>query len=172
MRRPGSKDGRNVETPMPFLYPKSTLLLTLNLGVQEALIFFIMDRTKVSSISGFFTLFATLLLFSLSFVFLSCESDHDEEFAEGQNENTLISTLQGEWDFYSGTSTFMSMTVTMDNSTLDEMQSMLGPEFNVWDVTLKFSKNQVNGVNYTLNKSQIILEDMEMEEDVAFTINY
>lgn len=131
-----------------------------------------MDRTKVSSISGFFTLFATLLLFSLSFVFLSCESDHDEEFAEGQNENTLISTLQGEWDFYSGTSTFMSMTVTMDNSTLDEMQSMLGPEFNVWDVTLKFSKNQVNGVNYTLNKSQIILEDMEMEEDVAFTINY
>lgn len=125
-----------------------------------------MKREKI--LHGLVMLFVTMLCVC----FVSCGDDDDDEF--GGDSSELISKLQGIWEFYSGKETVMGMTITMDRSSLKEMkksmEQMMGSRVEFWDETLNFNGNKVNGVNYTLKGSELILDGIEAMDGIKLSI--
>ncbi len=118
-------------------------------------------------------LFSMLLIVLVTGVMMSCGSDDSNDDVNGK-ETELVSQLQGTWKFYSGIENIMGMTITMDRSTLDQMKAMMEQSNNmrieIWDETLRFSGNQLNGVPYKLNEDKLLLEGMELFEGISINV--
>lgn len=109
-----------------------------------------------------------VLVVFLSTGFISCGSDDEDNSVVSSEE--LVSKLQGKWEFYSGTETIMGITITMDKSSLEEMKSMIGSDFQIWDETLEFRGYKVNGVDYSLENDKLLLEGMDVFDGFTITI--
>ena len=110
----------------------------------------------------------SMMIILLSICFTSCEKDDSDNLDSQAKE--LMSDLQGEWNFFSGTETVMGMTITIDQTFLTEMKSAIGSNIKIWDETLNFNGNKLNGVKYTLKNNQLILEGMEEFKGITISI--
>ena len=117
------------------------------------------------------SLLTMIMVAMLSVGFASCSSDDDDEIIGGSE---LIDKLQGTWQFQKGTETVMGMTITMNRSSLSEMkksmEQMMGSRVEFWDETLSFSGSKVNGVNYTLKGSELILDGMDAMDGISISV--
>lgn len=115
-----------------------------------------------------FYLLAIMMVAMLGVGFTSCSSDDDEM------GDALIDQLQGTWEFSKGTEKVMGMTITMDRSSLQEMkrsmEDMMGSKVEIWDETLSFKGNKVNGVKYTLDGRNLIFDGMDAMDDISISI--
>lgn len=109
-----------------------------------------------------------VMVILFSFCLTSCDKENADDTDSQGNE--LVTKLQGEWEFFSGKETVMGMTITINQSFLEEMKSMMGPNITIWDETLEFNGNKINGIKYTLKNNQIIMEGMEEFEGFTITI--
>ena len=116
-------------------------------------------------------LLTILMVAMLSFGFVSCGSDDDDEITGGSE---LVDKLQGTWQFQKGTESVMGMTITMDHSSLSEMkrsmEQMMGTRVEFWDETLTFSGSKVNGVNYKLDGNKMILDGMDAMDGISISV--
>ena len=121
----------------------------------------------------YFWSFLTMMMTMLCVGFTSCGDDDEEDGTAGMSDTEIISKLQGTWTFNSGTETVNGYTVQMSKSDLDEIKSMMsqamGARVYFWDETLEFSGYKVNGVSYSLNGQQLIMDGMELLD--GFTIS-
>lgn len=121
---------------------------------------------------SYLQLLAIIMVAMLCFGFSSCGSDDDENGTD--NDSELIDKLQGTWQFSNGTENVMGMTITMNRSTLSEMkksmEKMFGSKVEIWDETLTFNGTKVNGVNYTLKGTELILEGMDAMDGITISI--
>lgn len=115
-----------------------------------------------------FSWLALSLFFLLSYSLTSCGNDDEENY--NLNKDEIISQLQGEWEFYSGTETIMGITIKMDKASLEEIKSMIGSDFQIWDKTLEFRGYKVNGVDYSLENDKLLLEGMDVFDGFTITI--
>jgi len=115
-----------------------------------------------------FSWLALSLFFLLSYSLTSCGNDDEENY--NLNKDEIISQLQGEWEFYSGTETIMGITIKMDKASLEEIKSMIGSDFQIWDETLEFRGYKVNGVDFSLENDKLLLEGMDVFDGFTITI--
>ena len=115
-----------------------------------------------------FSWLALSLFFLLSYSLTSCGNDDEENY--NLNKDEIISQLQGEWEFYSGTETIMGITIKMDKASLEEIKSMIGSDFQIWDKTLEFRGYKVNGVDYSLENDKLLLEGIDVFDGFTITI--
>lgn len=122
--------------------------------------------------NSYLHLLAIVMVAMLSIGFASCSSDDDDNDISGGSE--LVEKLQGTWKFQKGTETVMGMTITMDRSSLSQMkksmEQMMASKVEFWDETLSFSGNRVNGVNYTLKGSKLILDGMDAMDGISISV--
>lgn len=107
-----------------------------------------------------------LMMGVLNFSLSSCGDDGEDMGDSGE----LVQKLQGTWDFHSGKETIMGMTITMDKSSLEQIKQMMDSNVEIWDETLVFSGNKVNGETFALNGNQLVLDGMELMDDFTITI--
>ena len=119
------------------------------------------------------SLLTFVMLVMLSVGFTSCGGDDDDEIG-GASGNELVDKLQGTWQFQKGTETVMGMTITMDRSSLSQiknsMEQMMGSRVEFWDETLSFSGSKVNGVNYKLDGTKLILDGMDAMDGISISV--
>ena len=117
-------------------------------------------------------LLAIMMVALLSVGFVSCGNDDDEDDFTGGSQ--LVDKLQGVWQFQKGTEKVMGMTITMDRSSLREMkksmEQIMGSKVEFWDETLTFNGSKVNGVNYTLDGSNLILDGMDAMDGISISV--
>ena len=119
---------------------------------------------------------AIMMVTMLGFCFMSCGSDDnaDDEGGGSGNSTELVAKLQGTWKFTKGTETVMGMTINMDRAMLSQVKSSMeqatGQKIEFWDETLYFSGYQVNGVNYKLKGTQLILEGLDLMDGVTISV--
>lgn len=124
--------------------------------------------------NSYLQMLAIMMTLMACFGFVSCGSDGDSDGDEGGSESTIATRLQGTWQFERGTERVMGMTITMDSSSLSEMkrtmESMMGEKVEFWDETLTFKGSKVNGVDYTLNGDELILDGIDAMDGITITI--
>lgn len=97
--------------------------------------------------------------------FTSCGGDDDDD-EWGGDSTELQSKLQGTWEIYQGIVNVMGQSVTIDRATFYQYKPD-NAEF--WDDVLRFNGSTVNGVRYSLNGTQLLIEGMSLYDD--FTIH-
>lgn len=112
-----------------------------------------------------------LLMICLSFTLTltSCGSDDDDDNGGvNPNNNTEVTgKLEGVWEIYNGSMNFMGQKIVIDKNT---MMDYVPDNVTIWDETLRFSGNKVNGVDYTVKEGYILIEGMSIYDDVTIHI--
>lgn len=117
---------------------------------------------------NYFRWMALLVVVFFSLGLTACSgNDDDDEIGGGGDSSEIVSRLQGTWDFDHGSFNMMSMNITMDRNT---MMMYKPANTEIWDLTLKFSGNRVNGTPYTIQNNHLLVEGMSIYDDISIVI--
>lgn len=118
----------------------------------------------------------------LSVCFVSCSKDDDDNGDFGGDTSELVDQLQGTWQFVQGKETVKyynmgidPININMTRQDLENMKQTLeqssGQRIEIWDATLRFNGNTVNGVEYKLDGKKIKFEGEEVPEGMDMSVS-
>lgn len=115
----------------------------------------------------YFWLMLLAAVFTLGVTSCGSDGDDEEEYGGGGATTELQEKLQGTWEIYSGRMEYEGITMTIDRNTFYRYKPA---NVEYWDDVLTFKGNKVNGENYTLVGTQLLIADMSIYDDVKIVV--